>query len=733
MTDRAFEPADPTMLAQPNVPAQREDVDTLFPTSAQEHPRGEDVDTLFPQAVETRRQEAAQGHYHGPVADLLFGDTTVNPAARILSAFGEGFQEGWGESPVGLSKETSDYLKKIGMFNDYEKGQRDIIKAGNEVLMRKAAIGLDVALSRYPAAAFRGAQATVAQIGTELGVPKLGRELAAMPEAFPTEIPGLHAPIEAAREAGVIGKGEAGWKGLAEAPVSLKEAVKPRVPEIEPETISGAPEKPGAFTPPQPLPEGEAKPAVVTPNLHETVRDNNPELFNHYDQLIEQKQALQSWLAEARAEGTDAPAAREHLAQVDRHLAEIEPQVTDAYKGAAAEGGTETIAPQGQFRTMAEMLAAQGAENIRPQPPAGEATAAPQGKPLAQQREDIAADATRQYLGAGEPPERAQVLGNLTAERYVQIAQRFNGAIGSAEDIYRREGPTIRGATGAATPEPAATPPVAPVGEAAEAPIPAAQKRARGPAAMPEQNRSLLQFISGRGGIRNDDALINDLRGSIGKDNQFVPGFGPLIRPYKQVSTAGRAAGRYETMGIDRAREAAVEAGYLPEDATVNDFLEAVDRELRGERQYRSGMQPEQQLDPDEQEHLRREAETAREDFIRELDESVRHDGGELTEQERARALEMTEHEGIHDLDVIKERLFLESGDTAIDSGATNGAEPAAIPGWDDAYHGGTQTEGGVVPAVPGPEGAAGGGIGGIGGEGAREEAEYFQRRPNEA
>ena len=140
-------------------------------------------------------------------------------------------------------------------------------------------------------------------------------------------------------------------------------------------------------------------------------------------------------------------------------------------------------------------------------------------------------------------------------------------------------------------------------------------------------------------------------------------------------------------------------------------------------------MQPEQQLDPDEQEHLRREAETAREDFIRELDESVRHDGGELTEQERARALEMTEHEGIHDLDVIKERLFLESGDTAIDSGATNGAEPAAIPGWDDAYHGGTQTEGGVVPAVPGPEGAAGGGIGGTGGEGAREEAEYFQRR----
>ena len=284
--------------------------------------------------------------------------------------------------------------------------------------------------------------------------------------------------------------------------------------------------------------------ATASPDedVHAAARRMHPELFAHYDDLQVRESMLRAWIPELEARGEEPVSARYHLAATEKELSDLTPEVAAANRRAADALGINTLAPEGQFRTMAEMLAAQGPENIRPQPPAGEATAAPQGKPLAQQREDIAADATRQYLGAGEPPERAQVLGNLTAERYVQIAQRFNGAIGSAEDIYRREGPTIRGATGAATPEPAATPPVAPVGEAAEAPIPAAQKRARGPAAMPEQNRSLLQFIGGRGGIRNDDALINDLRGSIGKDNQFVPGFGPLIRPYKQVSTAGRAA-----------------------------------------------------------------------------------------------------------------------------------------------------------------------------------------------
>lgn len=46
---------------------------------------------------------------------------------------------------------------------------------------------------------------------------------------------------------------------------------------------------------------------------------------------------------------------------------------------------------------------------------------------------------------------------------------------------------------------------------------------------------------------------------------------------------------RPDGVSLDRAREAAVEMGYLPEDATINDLLEAVDEELRGHPKYAPG------------------------------------------------------------------------------------------------------------------------------------------------
>jgi hypothetical protein len=48
-------------------------------------------------------------------------------------------------------------------------------------------------VAAIPSAAFRGAQGVVAQTGAELGAPQLGRDIAAMPEAFMGGVP--HAPI----------------------------------------------------------------------------------------------------------------------------------------------------------------------------------------------------------------------------------------------------------------------------------------------------------------------------------------------------------------------------------------------------------------------------------------------------------------------------------------------------------------------------------------------------------
>src|SRR6185437_121780 len=81
-------------------------------------------------------------------------------------------------------------------------------------------------------------------------------------------------------------------------------------------------------------------------------------------------------------------------------------------------------------------------------------------------RAKISSTVERQMLAAGRPAEEAKAAGALTAQRYIARAAWFNGALGSAEDLYRREGAEIRGvararASAARTP-PAAAAPAAP-------------------------------------------------------------------------------------------------------------------------------------------------------------------------------------------------------------------------------------------------------------------------------
>jgi GNAT superfamily N-acetyltransferase len=197
-------------------------VDELFPAKS--------VDELFPASVE-RENYRQKTLGTSPIQDLIFGDTSVNPVARVLDAFGQGAKQGWGAEPLGISKESEEALKKMGIFNDYDKGQKSIIKAANESLFRGAASYLVEPIMRGLPAAFGGIQAATAQIGTEAGQEKLGREAAGAFEAFPA---GLRAPtgiphaaphpmlgeIERARSLGVIGAGEEGYFGTKPAEVA---------------------------------------------------------------------------------------------------------------------------------------------------------------------------------------------------------------------------------------------------------------------------------------------------------------------------------------------------------------------------------------------------------------------------------------------------------------------------------------------------------------------------------
>ena len=75
---------------------------------------------------------------------------------------------------------------------------------------------------------------------------------------------------------------------------------------------------------------------------------------------------------------------------------------------------------------------------------------------------------------------------------------------------------------------------------------------------------SLLKFLAKRGGLKRDGDLI-----AMDAHRKLIPGAGMLVR-----KEGGQS--------LDYAREAAVEAGYLPEDADINTLLDAISDELHG-------------------------------------------------------------------------------------------------------------------------------------------------------
>jgi hypothetical protein len=85
--------------------------------------------------------------------------------------------------------------------------------------------------------------------------------------------------------------------------------------------------------------------------------------------------------------------------------------------------------------------------------------------------------------------------------------------------------------------------------------------------------RDIVQFLAAQGGIRDHRGELK----SAGAAKHFVPGVGRLVRDIG--------------MDLDKAREAAEEAGYLGQageyqTSTVADLLNAIDSTLRGERVY---------------------------------------------------------------------------------------------------------------------------------------------------
>lgn len=467
-----------------------QDVDSLFPA------KPADVDTLFPAEVENNRKRQSLGA--SPIQDLIFGNADVSPVARILDHFGQGFKHAWGSEPLGLSPESSDYLKKSGMFNDYVNGHTSVTKAFNEALIRPSAVALDAGM-RTATGLFTGAQETVAGTGADIGQPKLGKELAAIPEAFmgsphPLGIPEVNLPK--ARALGVIGVGEEGWKGTAEVPhVAEAEAAKVEMPAAE-APVTGRPVEPA---PQLGQPAAEAPP----PDVHAVARSIDPETFTKYDALQTRQQTFRRWIdelretrdsqAEANAphvqeiqdtiakindpdttprlrkkyqtrlddmsedynkfmddatakDSADMSSIRKKLQETDYAMRDLAPNVGKAYQVAREKmppGPVVEPAPIAEPKPeVAQEVVPQEATQ---EPP----TAIPEIKPPETETPSLAPvkpivdDVADKLTAAGRPADEAQAAAQIVSAYWQTRAARFKGAKGTAEELYNAESPDI--------------------------------------------------------------------------------------------------------------------------------------------------------------------------------------------------------------------------------------------------------------------------------------------------
>ena len=79
---------------------------------------------------------------------------TVYPQlGPILSAFGHGAKEGWGDTPLGLPPEATEWLSKKGIFGPEKGGYQNPFQAFNE-LLTQTVVGAAQIAYRTPNAVF---------------------------------------------------------------------------------------------------------------------------------------------------------------------------------------------------------------------------------------------------------------------------------------------------------------------------------------------------------------------------------------------------------------------------------------------------------------------------------------------------------------------------------------------------------------------------------------------------
>ncbi len=300
-----------------------------------------DFDKDFQEGPDFDSDFGEGGSFTGNVADTLFGHTStigkspLGSLARTMSAYGQGVNEDWGAGSATVSKETDDWMKKHGVYNDYQNNKTGFFKGLNEQFIRPT-IYAALTAGKLAHAGFAGIQAGGEQAAEELdlqgknlqgmshtpygpenvlgyGLRAGGEILSGFMQGAGMELPGMFPHVATAgRAKAVIGEGEAGFFNTREVtPNNL-------VNRANAADVSGVPMKP--VEPP-------------TFDIHDIARRISPDTYAEVDRLKDVQDNLRmskSYLESNLGRGyKEDLATKAKLADIPDQLTGVDEQLRD--------------------------------------------------------------------------------------------------------------------------------------------------------------------------------------------------------------------------------------------------------------------------------------------------------------------------------------------------------------------------------------------------------------------
>jgi hypothetical protein len=166
-------------------------------------------------------------------------------------------------------------------------------------------------------------------------------------------------------------------------------------------------------------------------DINQIARRIDPDTFEKYDDLVKQRDILEEWSGEHEG-GEESEWINKNLAKVNSDIDNLRGD-----RGAAFQRALDHLGPEGESVIPQEITEAERSPEIM-------AKLSPPDRPIDAQRQTIQSEISQKLIDVGRPQDEAQEISKLASAYYETRAARFEGRLGTAEDLYRQSFPDIQ-------------------------------------------------------------------------------------------------------------------------------------------------------------------------------------------------------------------------------------------------------------------------------------------------